>query len=88
MNDLNPDVIDKNGFRLIDRIVDACAAESIYTILDLHTLPGGQNQGWHSDSGLHRALFWEYKDLQDRGIQLLVELAKHYASNKWVSLVF
>ncbi len=73
------------GFRLVDRIVDACAAAGIYTIIDLHTCPGGQNQGWHCDSGIHKALFWDFKDLQDRIVNLWAEIAKHYAGNTWVS---
>lgn len=39
MDDLNPGVIKESGFHLIDRIVELCAAEGIYTILDLHTFP-------------------------------------------------
>ncbi|EMC97975.1 glycoside hydrolase family 5 protein [Baudoinia panamericana UAMH 10762] len=81
MDDLQPDVIKQDGFRLVDRIVEACAAEGIYTILDMHTFPGGQNQGWHSDSGLHRATFWEHRDFQDRAIQLWVAIAKYYKGN-------
>jgi aryl-phospho-beta-D-glucosidase BglC (GH1 family) len=68
-------------------VVEACAAEGIYTILDMHTFPGGQNQGWHSDSGLARALFWENKDLQDRGTKMWVEIANRYAGNSWVCAV-
>lgn len=85
MDDLNPGVLKQDGFRFVDRIVDACAAEGIYTILDMHTFPGGQNQGWHCDSGLHRALFWEYKDLQDRAINLWVEIAKYYKDYQWIA---
>ncbi|BFZ62130.1 endo-1,4-beta-glucanase [Saitoella coloradoensis] len=85
MDDRNPGVIKASGFKLVDRIVDACAAEGIYTVLDLHTCPGGQNQGWHSDSGIHKALFWEFKDFQDRVIQLWTALAKHYANNTWIA---
>lgn len=84
MEDANPSVIKEEGFFLVDRIVDACANEGIYTILDMHTFPGGQNQGWHCDSGIHKALFWDYKDFQDRGVQLWVALAKHYRGNTWV----
>lgn len=85
MDDLKPGEIRPEGFKLIDKIVDTCAAEGIYTILDLHTFPGGQNQGWHSDSGVHKALFWDFKDFQDRAVQLWVALAKHYADNNWVA---
>ena len=84
MDDLNPSVIKEDGFRLVDRMVDVCAAEGIYTILDLHTLPGGQNQGWHCDSGTHVASSWDFKDHQDRGVELWIALAKHYAGNTWV----
>ncbi|KAK1762536.1 glycoside hydrolase [Phialemonium atrogriseum] len=85
MDDLNPSVIKPEGFRLIDRIVDACASEGLYTIIDMHTFPGGQNQGWHSDTGIHKALFWDFKDFQDRMVNLWVEIAKHYRGNTWVA---
>jgi hypothetical protein len=82
----DPSVIKAEGFRLVDRIVDACAAEGIYTIIDMHTFPGGQNHGWHSDSGINKPLFWEFKDLQDRMVNLWVEIAKHYKGNTWVNI--
>ncbi|KAK3387831.1 glycoside hydrolase superfamily [Podospora didyma] len=85
IDDLNPSVIKPDGFKLVDRIVNACAAEGLYTILDMHTFPGGQNQGWHSDSGIHKALFWDFKDFQDRMINLWVEIGKHYRGNTWVA---
>ncbi|KAK1754449.1 glycoside hydrolase [Echria macrotheca] len=85
IDNLNPGVIRPEGFRLVDRIVDACAAEGLYTIIDMHTFPGGQNQGWHSDSGIHKALFWDFKDFQDRMTNLWVEIAKHYRGNTWVA---
>lgn len=84
IDDLNPSVIRPEGFALVDRIVDACAAEGLYTIIDMHTFPGGQNQGWHSDAGIHKALFWDFKDFQDRMTNLWVEIAKHYRGNTWV----
>lgn len=85
MDDDNPSVIKEEGFFLVDRIVEACAAQGIYTILDMHTFPGGQNQGWHCDSGGHRATFWDYMDHQDRGVELWVAIAKRYRGNTWVS---
>ena len=30
MDDLNPSVLKKDGFRLVDRIMEACAAEGIW----------------------------------------------------------
>ena len=88
IDDLNPSVIRPEGFALVDRIVNACATEGLYTIIDMHTFPGGQNQGWHSDAGIHKALFWEFKDFQDRMTNLWVEIAKHYRGNTWVLTPF
>jgi aryl-phospho-beta-D-glucosidase BglC (GH1 family) len=80
---MNPRVLKAEGFKHLDRVVDICANHGIYTILDLHSLPGGQNQGWHCDAGSHIANFWIHKDFQDRGIWLWEELAKHYRGNPW-----
>ncbi|KAK4189824.1 family 5 putative glycoside hydrolase [Podospora australis] len=85
IDDMNPSVIKQGGFKLVDRVVDACAAQGLYTIIDMHTFPGGQNQGWHSDAGIHKALFWDFKDFQDRMTDLWVEIAKHYKDNTWVA---
>ncbi|KAH7368175.1 glucan 1,3-beta-glucosidase [Plectosphaerella cucumerina] len=81
MDDDNPSVLKKSGFEQLDRIVDICAKYNIYVVLDLHAVPGGQNQDWHSDSGISKALFWEFRDFQDRAIQLWEALASHYAGN-------
>lgn len=81
IDDMNPDVIMPEGFVLLDRCVEICARHNIYVVLDLHAVPGGQNQDWHSDSGLSRALFWEFKDFQDRTIKLWEALAGHYRGN-------
>ena len=41
-DDDNPGVLKSEGFKHLDRVVEACAKHNIYTILDLHCLPGGQ----------------------------------------------
>ncbi|ANB12240.1 hypothetical protein AWJ20_489 [Sugiyamaella lignohabitans] len=82
-NDLTK--VKPEGFRLLDRIVDSCAKYGIYTILDLHTAPAGQNQGWHCDAGLHKALFWNFNSLQDSIIDLWKVIAAHYKDNTWVA---
>jgi hypothetical protein len=51
----------------------------------MHTVPGGQNPDWHSDSGSSYAAFWDYKDHQDRTIWLWGEIAKHYKDSCWVA---
>lgn len=62
-----------------------CAKHNIYTILDLHALPGGQNPDWHSDSGSSQALFWNHRDFQDRAVWLWTQIAIRYRSNPWVA---
>jgi len=58
--------------------------KKFYVVLDMHAVPGGQNQDWHSDSGIHKALFWQHKNFQDRILDLWVALAKRYAGNAHV----
>jgi hypothetical protein len=100
-DDMNPRVLKESGFKHLDRVIDLvpfpfhtnvcplifiqCAKHNIYTILDMHALPGGQNPDWHSDSGSKYAAFWDHKDFQDRAIWLWEEIAKHYKSNPWVA---
>ena len=72
-------------FQHLDRVVRICAAQGIYTILDMHTAPGGQNGGWHSDHGCHIASFWIHKDFQDRMVWLWKEIAEHYKDEKWIA---
>lgn len=54
-DDLNPRVLKESGFKHLDRVIELCAQHNIYTILDLHVAPGGQNTDWHSDHGGHIA---------------------------------
>ena len=46
-DDARPFEVKEEGFRHLDRVVELCAAHGIYTIIDLHALPGYQNQHWH-----------------------------------------
>lgn len=77
--------VKSKGFELLDRVVDSCARHGIYTILDLHATPGGQNQDWHSDLLVHKAMFWEFKVFQDAVLHLWTQLAQHYRDNEWVA---
>ena len=84
-DDMNPRVIKESGWKHLDRVVDVCARNKIYTILDMHTLPGGQSPGWHSDNATRYAAFWDYKDHQDRTVWLWEQIAKRYKDNPWVA---
>ena len=84
-DDMNPRVIKEGAFDHLDRVIGLCAAHQIYTIIDLHALPGFQNQHWHSDNPTHRALFWEHKDFQDRVLYLWEAIAERYRDQPWVA---
>lgn len=77
--------INPKGFERLDKIVNTCAAEGMYTILDLHAVPGGQNQDWHCDSGIHKSLFWDFKIFQDVILNLWTHIAQYYKDNTWVA---
>lgn len=85
IDDQNPGTYKPEGFLWLDRIVEICSRNNLYVILDLHAVPGGQNQDWHSDTGYARALFWEFKIFQDQVIDLWVEIAKHYKGNPYIA---
>ncbi|KAL3455806.1 putative glucanase [Aspergillus heterothallicus] len=84
-NDMAPRVLIEDGFKHLDRVIELCAAHGIYTILDLHSLPGGQNQDWHCDNITAYASFWDHKDFQDRAVWLWEHMARRYKSNPWVA---
>ncbi|NDL57464.1 glycoside hydrolase family 5 protein [Phytoactinopolyspora mesophila] len=80
-----PFVLREDGFRLLDRVIDICARHGIYTILDLHAAPGGQNHHWHSDNPTHHAFFWVHRHFQDRVVYLWEALAERYRDNPAVA---
>ena len=84
-DDDRPFELKPEGFDRLDRAVEACAARGIYTILDLHAVPGAQNQHWHSDNPTHWAQFWTHRHFQDRVVHLWEALADRYKGNPWVA---
>src|SRR3982751_521498 len=42
-DDMAPFEIKESGFKFLDRAIELCAKHGIYTIIDLHALPGFQN---------------------------------------------
>jgi endoglucanase len=84
-DDANPFAVKEDGFRHLDRAIATCAANGILSIIDLHAVPGSQNQHWHSDNATHRALFWEQRQFQDRAVHLWEAIADHYKDEVWVA---
>lgn len=84
-DDDRPFELKKEGFVWLDRIIELCAGAGLYTILDLHALPGYQNQDWHSDNPTHRAFFWTHRHFQDRVVHLWEAIADRYRDNPAVA---
>jgi endoglucanase len=84
-DDAHPFVIKEEGFRRLDQVIEASSGHGIYTILDLHAVPGYQNQGWHSDNPTHWAHFWTHPHFQDRVVHLWEAIADRYKDNPWVA---
>ena len=84
-DDMNPGVIKQEAFAYLDSVIASCARNQIYTIIDLHALPGSQNQHWHSDNPTHVASFWIHKHFQDRALHLWEVIANRYKNEAWVA---
>ena len=84
-DDMHPFVLRADGFRHLDRVIELCAKNQLYTILDLHAAPGCQNQDWHSDNPTAQALFWQHRHFQDRAVWLWEIIAERYKDNPWVA---
>lgn len=77
-DDDRPFELKEEGFRWLDRAIDLCEQAGLYTILDLHAVPGHQNQNWHSDNPTHWASFWTHRHFQDRVVHLWEAIADRY----------
>ena len=84
-DDAHPFEILESGFRLLDRAIEQGGRHGIYTVIDLHTVPGSQNQHWHSDNPTHIAAFWQHAHFQDRAIGIWRAIAERYRGNPWVA---
>jgi len=77
-DDARPFELKEEGFDRLDRVVTLLGRHGIYSILDLHALPGRQNQHWHSDNPTHIAEFWNHPHFQDRVVHLWEGLAERF----------
>lgn len=77
-DDARPFQLKEEGFERLDRVITLLARHGIYSIIDLHALPGCQNQHWHSDNPTHLATFWDHPHFQDRVVHLWEALAERY----------
>ncbi len=68
----------KEGFRLIDNLVEWCKMHDVYVILDMHGAPGGQTGANIDDSENDFPELFSKPENQELFIKLWVELAKRY----------
>ncbi|MFD0672830.1 glycoside hydrolase family 5 protein [Cohnella sp. GCM10027633] len=84
LDDQHPGQYKEEGFVYLDHVVSLCAKYEIYAVLDMHSVPGGQNPDWHCDTASGLPLFWEYGALRDTVIGLWGHIARHYRDQPWV----
>lgn len=84
-DDSAPFQLKEEGLRHLDRAVEACARHGLYTIIDLHVLPGRQNSEWHCDNPTHHAGFWGHPHFEDRVLHIWRAIAARYKGNPWVA---
>jgi aryl-phospho-beta-D-glucosidase BglC (GH1 family) len=72
-----PGELNPGGVKLLDDLVDACAAHHVYAILDMHGAPGGQSKEDHTGEAGRNELF-NSPPLQARTAKLWSNLARHF----------
>lgn len=72
------------GFATLDRLIDQAEQAGVYVILDMHSVPGGQNWGFIADpSGWPDV--WASSTLQQQTVDLWKKIAARYANRPIVA---
>lgn len=75
----------EEGFTMTDSLLNWCADNKIYLILDLHVAPGGQGKDANiSDYDATKPSLWESKANQDKTVALWEKLALRYKESPWL----
>lgn len=73
------------GFELTDSLLNWCAANHMYLILDLHAAPGGQgHDAAISDYDSSKPSLWESPENRRKTVALWKKLAERYANEPWI----
>jgi hypothetical protein len=73
------------GFEMVDSLLQWCAINNIYLILDLHAAPGGQGANAAiSDYDPSKPSLWESEANRDKTVALWAKLAERYAGEPWI----
>ncbi|GGK18345.1 hypothetical protein GCM10007962_10650 [Yeosuana aromativorans] len=75
----------EKGFTMTDSLLQWCADNKMYLILDLHGAPGGQgNDANISDYDKTKPSLWESEANQEKMIALWKKLAERYKDQPWI----
>lgn len=75
----------EEGFKMTDNLLQWCAENKMYLILDLHAAPGGQGKDANiSDYDTTKPSLWESESNRNKMIALWTKLADRYKDNPWI----
>ena len=75
----------ESGFSRLDSLLQWCAKNQIYLILDMHGAPGGQGEDSNiSDYDSSKPSLWESEENKLKLIALWKKIAKRYSTNPWI----
>lgn len=75
----------EKGFNMTDSLLNWCAANQMYLILDLHAAPGGQGKDANiSDYDENKPSLWESEANQEKTIAFWKKLAERYKDHPWI----
>ncbi len=76
----------ESGFARLDSLMEWCAANKMYVMLDMHGAPGGQGKDSNiSDYDPSKPSLWESEANKAKFVALWRKIAERYASNKWIA---
>jgi glucan 1,3-beta-glucosidase len=79
-----PYQLKSDAWLYIDRAIEMAETKGIYTILDLHGAPGGQNP-WHHSGREEQSKLWGSGENKRRTVWLWEEMAKRYRGRSAVA---
>jgi endoglucanase len=75
----------EEGFKMTDDLLNWCAANKMYLILDLHAAPGGQGKDANiSDYDTSKPSLWESTANQDKTVAFWKKIALRYKDSPWI----
>ncbi len=75
----------EEGFKMTDDLLNWCAVNKMYLILDLHATPGGQGKDANiSDYDITKPSLWESPANQDKMVAFWKKMAARYKDNPWI----